>query len=69
VKILQFPNPEDSKTKPIDALNDALEANLKSVLIIGYDQDDFMYYTGSSLSKAQAAWMCEVFKNSIIHGG
>jgi hypothetical protein len=69
VKILTFPDPKDNKTNAIDALNDAIKADLKSVLIIGFDTDDLMYYTGSSLNKAQAAWMCDVFKNSIMNGG
>jgi coenzyme F420-reducing hydrogenase delta subunit len=69
MKILKFPDLEDTKTKPVDALNDALEAGLKSVLIIGFDEENLMYYTGSSLNKAQAAWMCDVFKNLIINGG
>jgi hypothetical protein len=47
-------------------LNAALEADLDTVLVLGYDKAGNFYFAGSEASGPENVWLCEMGKHKLI---
>jgi len=47
-------------------LKSALEADLDTVLVIGYDKEGGFYFAGSQASGPENVWLCEMGKHKLI---
>lgn len=47
-------------------LNSALEADLDTVLVIGYDKSGNFYFAGSQSDGPENIWLCEMAKHKLI---
>jgi hypothetical protein len=68
MKLLTFPEKLDDESSPEEAFQQARDAKLKRVIILGYDEDNYMYFTSTKFTGAQALWLVEEFKNSLLNG-
>ncbi len=51
------------------ALDSAKQADLKEVLIIGTDEQDFLYVRSSRMTCKEALWLAEKLRNYALSGG
>jgi hypothetical protein len=51
---------------PERILNAALEADLDTVLVLGYDKAGNFYFAGSEASGPENVWLCEMGKHKLI---
>lgn len=47
-------------------LRKAVDADLESVVVIGFNVEDDMYFASSIASRAEALWMLEVAKKFLL---
>ena len=47
-------------------LNAALDADLDTVLVLGYDKDGSFYFADSEASGPENVWLCEMGKHKLI---
>ncbi|MEV5407206.1 hypothetical protein AB0L20_32355 [Streptomyces albidoflavus] len=50
-------------------LTSALEADLSTVVVIGWDQDNELYFAGSSAYGPENLWLLEMAKTKLIRIG
>jgi len=53
---------------PERVINGALEANLKAVVIVGWDEQDNLYLATSPGSNAESIYLLELAKRGLLDG-
>lgn len=61
--VVKFPGATVENT-----LDAAKQANLKSVLVLGFDKDDTIYADGTTMNASDAIYVMEILKHSIMAG-
>ena len=64
--VIEFPKPEWIDDNAADVINDAANAKLKDVLVIGWTDNGDFYYRGSCGQLGDVLMLIEVLKHRLI---
>lgn len=65
-KIIRFPGKTRLNVNAEAILQDAIEAGVDRVVVIGYTKDDEEYFASSIADGGEALWLAERFKHVLI---
>jgi hypothetical protein len=66
--VTEFPGAYYGKVNPKAVLEAALEADLKEVMVLAWDQENLLYAAASSDTPGDCLLMMEQFKHALLDG-
>lgn len=55
--VVVFPGSRPGEATPDAVLDDAAKAKLEAAIVIGYDENGYLYFTHSEISPEQIVWL------------